>query len=841
MIPGFRGVGQDVRVGIRSLSSARAVSLAAILSLAIGIGALTAIFSLIDTLLLRKLPVVEPERLVTVASEFAISRGFKAGAGWNFVMWERLESRASLFDGAFAWCSRELTLGRGGDTAPVTAVYASGAFFSTLGVPALHGRVLTPADDVSGGGAAGPVAVISYGLWQRRFGGSREAIGAPLVIEGVPFTIVGVAPPEFLGVEVGQAFDVVLPLRSETLIRGSHAAMLQPRNYFLIVMLRLKRGQTLQSATATMRSLESEIVPANAPSFVKPFALAAAAEGTSNPSAGAGGLRMRFQRPLLIILAVAAFVLLIACVNIANLLLARAVARRHEFGVRVALGATRWRLARQLLVESVVLAAAGAIAGLGLAMWGGRMLVSQLSTPLNRIVLPLSLDWQVLLFTTAVTAATAAIFGIIPASGARRADAMEALKGGSRSASSSRSPSVAGTLVVAQVALSLLLLVVAVLLGRTFTRLASVPLGFDSDRVLVVRVDAVRTEINEASRPAFVDRLIDSVATLPDVEGAAGSMWTPLSGAGAMLGVTVAGAPPEAEHGVVANFITPGWFSAYGMRLREGRDFERHDSNASAPVVIVNEAFLRRFALDRRALGTVVRFDSSHERTIVGIVGDAVFRSGRMIPGVASLALRDDVPPTVFVPMAQAAGLTPPDSTIVHLSLRSERQSPTALAPSIAAALAGVGPDLTFAFRPLRDYVNAALAQERLLAILSGFFGGAGLLLSAVGIYGVTSYAVNLRRKEIGIRLALGAAPRGIVLLVFRRLTITIGAGVVAGAIASLWGSRWVAALLYGVDPHNRAAFLAAAAALAVVGAVAGALPAVGASRTDPAVVLRSE
>jgi len=837
MMSPLAGVGQDIRFGIRALWKAPAVTVAAILSLALGIGGLTAIFSLLDGLLLRKLPVAEPERLVTVASEFALSRGFKAGAGWNYQMWERFEPRSSLFDGAFAWCSRELTLDRGGDAKPITAVYASGAFFSTLGVRALHGRVFTPADDVPGGG---PVAVISYGLWQRRYAGSMSVIGDPLMIEGVPFTVIGVAPPDFLGVEVGQSFDAVLPLRTETLIRGGRAALLEPRNYFLIVMLRLKHGQSLQSATAIMRRLEPEIVSAHAPAFAKSIALAPAAEGTSNPAAGTGPLRLRFQRPLAVILAVAGFVLLIACLNIANLLLARSVARRHEFGVRAALGATRWRLARQLLVESAMLAMAGAVAGLALAMWGGRTLVSQLSTSLNRIVLPLTLDWRVLAFTTAVTAATAVLFGVFPASSVRRAGSVAALSATRRVASSGASVTLAGGLVVVQIALSLLLFVAAVLLGRTFTRLASVPLGFDSDRVLVVRLDTVRTGLDESGRAAYIDRALDDVGGLPGVERAAASMWTPLSGAGAILGAALAGTAPAAEHRVVANFVTPSWFSAYGIRLREGRDFDRRDSSTSAPVLIVNVAFVRQFSLQDRALGTAVRF-GAHERTIVGVVADAVFRSGGMIPGVASLALREAVPAMAFVPLAQAAGLTPPDSTIVHLSLRSGRGSPVSLAPIVGAALSAMDPDLTFTFRPVSDYVDAALAQERMLAILSGFFGAVGLLLAAVGLYGVTSYSVNLRRKEIGIRLALGAAPRGIILLVFRRVTITIAAGVMAGALVGAWTSRVLAALLYGVDPHDQVTFVAAAAVLGLVGTLAGVPPALGASRTDPGVVLRTE
>jgi hypothetical protein len=260
MTPSVAGVSQDVRQAGRAMRAAPVVSIAAILSLALGIGANTAIFSLLDSLLFRKLPVVEPERLVTVTSEFALSRGFSAGAGWNYPMWQRMEARSELFDGAFAWSSRELTMERPGDPAPVNALYASGGLFSTLGITALRGRMFTPADDVPGGGPQGPVAVLGYGLWQRRFGGSPDAVGMTITIEGVPFTVAGIAPREFVGLEVGQGIDLILPLRTEPLIRGSRTTLLQPRAYLLLVMLRMKKSQDLRSATATLRDLEPEIV-----------------------------------------------------------------------------------------------------------------------------------------------------------------------------------------------------------------------------------------------------------------------------------------------------------------------------------------------------------------------------------------------------------------------------------------------------------------------------------------------------------------------------------------------------------------------------------------------------
>jgi putative ABC transport system permease protein len=840
MTPSVAGVGQDVRQAGRAMRAAPVVSIAAILSLALGIGANTAIFSLLDSLLFRKLPVVEPERLVTVTSEFALSRGFSAGAGWNYAMWQRLEARSELFDGAFAWSSRELTMERPGEPASVNALYASGGLFSTLGIAALRGRMFTPADDVPGGGPQGPVAVLGYGLWQRRFGSSPDAVGMTITVEGVPFTVAGIAPREFVGLEVGQGLDLILPLRTEPLIRGSRTTLLQPRAYLLLVMLRMKKSQDLRSATATLRDLEPEIVPASAPPFVRPFALAPAGGGASN----AGGLRQRFQRPLVIILVVSGLVLLIACLNIANLLLARAVARRQEFGLRVAVGATRWRLARQLLVESLVLALAGALAGLGFALWGSRVLVAQLSTTVNRVALPLSLDWRVLAFTAAATIIVALVFGIVPAGRAIRPNPMDVLRS-DRHASRGGSTRLAGALVIAQVALSLVLVLVAALLVRTFVALARMPMGFDSGRVLVVRVDTLRTGMDTARRPLFVEQTLDAIRGLPGVDRIAGSMWTPLGSGGPILSVAVPGAPPEAERNVIVNFVTPGWFAAYGTPLRMGRDFDRGDRDTSTPVVIVNEAFVRRFNLQGRALGTAIVAGAARgteQRTIVGVAANAVFRSGRMIPGVASLALREEIPPMVYLPLAQSVGMEPPDSTVIALSLRSaQRRSPASLSPNAAAKLASIDPRLTFTFRPLSDYVDAAIAQERTLALLATFFGALGLLLAALGVYGVVAYSVNLRRKEIGIRLALGAAPQQVVGLVFRRVTVLIGSGIAAGTLAAIWGTRSLETLLYGIGARDPRAFAVAAVALAAVGALAGALPARRAARTDPATVLRTE
>ncbi len=839
-------LGHDLRAAVRALSAAPTVSVVAVLSLALAIGATTAIFTLVNSLLIRKIPVVEPEKLVTVASEFAVSRGYKAGAGWSYAMWEKLQARSNLFDGSLAWFGRPLALGRGAQSDVVNGLYVSGGFFKTLGVTARYGRVFTPDDDVRGGGTSGPVVVVSHSFWQRRLAGAADIVGRPLIIEGLSFTIVGVTPPAFLGLEVGQSFDLALPLACEPLVRGTNSSLLHPGSYLLLVMLRLKASQTARSATEVIRSLEAEIVPANAPQFVRPFVLAAAAEGTSSPSGGAGGIRQRFQQPLLIIMAIVAFVLLIACLNIAHVSMTRAASRRREFAVRIALGASRWQIARQLLIENLALAAAGTALGVLFAVWASRTLVAAMSTPVRQVVLNLSIDWHVAAFALGLTLLTALVFGIAPAFRAARVAAMDALKSDSRQTSSAGASRTSGWLVVTQIALSLVLVVAAGLLGRTFGALVERPLGFDSNRVLVVKVDTAHSQVSSGSRSMLFGRLVDSVSGLPGVERAAASMWSPLTGGGAMLGVSVPGAPPDAERGVIANFITPGWFATYGTPITQGRDIDGSDTANSSLVLLVNETFVRRFIRDANPLGASVRLSARVEggavpRTIVGVTHDVVFRSGRMIPGGASLALRDEIPPMIYIPLTQSAGMGSLDSTTIDVSVRPSAGSPSSIAPSVAAALAQVDPALALVSRPLSDYLDAALAEDRIVAMLSGFFGLLGLLLAGLGVYGVTSYSVHLRSVELGVRLALGARPGGILRLVLGRVTVLVTLGVIAGVIASLWVSRTLEALLYGLNPHDPSTLAGAVAVLATTGGFAGWLPAVRASRTDPAIALRGE
>ena len=827
------GYGHDVRLALRQLRASPLVSAVAILSLALGIGANTAIFSIVNSLLLRPLPVDQPQQLVTLTD-----------GSWTNPIWEQIRERADLFDGAFAWSETRFNLASGGEAEFVDGIWASGSLFETLGVRPILGRTFTPADDRRGGGPDGAVAVISYNFWQGRFGGAADVVGRTLNVERVPFTVIGVTPPEFFGPMVGRTFDVAIPIGNEPIVRGPGSWLDERSSWWLSIMARLKRDQSLEAANAALRAAQPAIRDATAPGWnnyiTEPFTLAPAATGESQ-------LRRRYERPLIVVLAIVALVLVIACANIANLLLARATARHHEFSVRRALGASRWRLARQLVAESAVLSAAGAIAGIVVARWGSQFLVQQISTRTDRVFLDLSLDTRVLVFTIGVTIATTLLFGVAPALRVAASEPMEAIKEHGRSLAARRG-GLSGSLVVAQVALSLVLVVAAMLFVRTFTSLASLDLGFNRDGVLVVNVNAERTERPRSAAvsgggaerldplPVF-ERVLERVQALPGVVETGLSTITPVSGQGWNVSVDVSNTPPlEGRQALTfRNGITPRWFAALGMRLVAGRTFTDADRKGAPRVVIVNQAFVRRFLNGQDPIGHTVQRRVMFNRNrpnaprppaqeIVGVMADAVYSN-----------LREPIPPTMFEPLEQRdESLGAQMALIVRTA-----GAPMTEARSIASAIRDVDSDLAITFRPLADFVNASVVRERIVAMLAGFFGGLALLLAGLGLFGLTSYTVERRRPEIGIRMALGAAPSGVIGLVLSGTAGLIAIGIIAGGTLSLWASRFVGALLYQVEARDPITLGGAAATLAAVGAIAAALPAYRASRIDPATVLR--
>ena len=827
---------QDLRLAVRALCATPIVTCVAVLSLALGIGANTAIFSLVNSLLLRTLPVNEPARLVLL-TDGAATRP----RAWSNSVWEEIQRRPELFERTAAWSFTRFNLSSSGETSVVDGLWASGSFFETLGVRALLGRTLSAADDRRSGGANGPMAVISYGFWQREFGGAGDAVGRSIHLDGVSFMIVGVLPPDFFGAEVGRTFDVAAPVADEPIVRGRDSFVNNGGTTFLTVIARLRPDQSPDSATTALRLVQPQIRKATLGEngqgqfgsrqsidryLTTPLALLPAATGASD-------LRPRYERPLLILMVVAALVLLIACANIANLAMARATARRPELSVRLALGASRGRLVRLLFTESLVLSGTGAAVGLPLAMWGSRVLLRQISTAADTVFLDLSIDWHVLAFTAGIAAVTTLCFGVAPAFFTSRVAPMDALKEHARTNAGLTRGAMTDWLVMVQVALSLVLVVAAGLFVRTFMTLRQRPLGFSTAHVLLVTIDASRAIVDPADRMPLYERSREAVRALPGVSEAALSLTTPV-GSGQFtprIEMTDASAA-DAQGPIWANLISPGWFATFGTPLVAGRDLTDGDRKGAPRVAVVNEAFARKLGI-RDPIGRTFMLYPRTARSlgpieIVGVAANAIYTS-----------LRTPAPPTFYVPLAQFDHLSELGIRTINLSVMTKTQSPMMLTRSVSTAVTAQDPRLSLTFRALSDQVDAALTQERVVATLAGFFGVLALLLAGLGLYGVTSYAVARRRGEIGIRMALGAAPARVVRLVLSRVTMFVSTGVLLGVGVSLWASQFVAPLLYGLEARDLLTLVGASVTLAAVGAFAGWLPAWRASRIDPAEVLR--
>ncbi len=797
-------LGRDVRYGLRLLAHHPGFTAVAVLTLALGIGANTAIFSLINSVMLRPLPVRDPGRLAIVG-----------GIGRGFPGWVQLQQEADRFESVAAWGASQFDLSAGGETRWVDGLWASGSFFDTLGVPAHVGRTLIRADDRPGAPA---VTVISHAFWQRQFGGDPDVIGRTLPINRTPFTIVGVSPADFFGPVVGRTFDVVVPLSNFGLMMPE--AWLDTNFGFLTMVARLKPGQTLSSDGVTL----------------SPLTLAPAATEQSY-------FRGQYARPLFTLMMVVGLVLLVACATIANLLLARATARRHEMSVRLAIGGSRWRLVRQLLTESLVLAACGAVGGVAIAWWGSRLLVAQLSAESvlttgrvaygsARLFLDLTTDWHVLLFTTTVSLATALLCGVAPALRASRIAPMDVLKengvapdvGGAKAASG---------FVIVQLALSLVLVVAAGLLVRTFSSLANLHLGFEPDRVLIVDVDAGRMPIEPNAQLGLYKRALDAIRAVPGVSDAAISNATPATRGGLFMPVALAGAPPI---NAVLMVVSPGLFRTFGTPMVVGRDFRPTDGQDAPPVAIVNQSFARSMPKGMSAEGSLLAVPKRETPARVQIVG--------VVADTAAWPLRDPIPPAVFLPLEQADEMLLSlslEEQGLSLSVRAAHGPPRLLARSIASAIGDVDSRLAMTFRSPADEIAASLTQERLIASLSGFFGVLAVGLAALGLYGVTAYAVARRRTEIGIRMAVGAGYVDVIRLVLGHSLLVTFVGIALGLAGAAAVTRYLEGMLFGLTPLDPGTFVGVSLLFVVVAMLAAFVPARRATKVDPVVTLRAD
>ena len=825
---------QDVKYGARALRRNAGVSAVAVVTLALGIGANTAIFGLLNAVTLRSLPVRDPGALVEIRiNERRNATGHFSGLRpfLTYGLWERIRDTTTSFSGMFAWGNTMLNLNAGGQARYVRTLWVSGRYFQTLGVTPERGRLLSDSDDQRNCGTPG--LVLSYPFWQREFAGDPGAIGRTLRVEGHAFEIVGVTAKPFFGLEVGRSFDLALPLCAEQIISGDQSVLVKPEGWWLAAMGRLKPGVTEEQATTELQNLSAAILQTTLPAKYSAddaknylgFKLGAFASPT-----GVSNLRRQFANPLWILLSITGLVLVIACANLANLLLARASARGREMAVRLALGASRMRLVRQLVVESCLLAAVGAVAGIAVAQGASRTLVTLLDAGRNVIVVDLQSDWRVLGFTALLAILTVLLFGLAPAIRASRTAPGVVMKAAGRGLTADRARFGTGRLLVAtQVALSLVLIVGALLFVRTFRNLTTVDLGFRSDGLLATAIDLQPLRLEPAQRAEIHRRVLERVAAVPGVEIAAETYIVPVSGSGWNERVLV-GADPKPAGISNVNRVSPGFFKALGVPLLTGRDFTTQDTTSSPKVALVNETFARDLLKGANPIGATFRFETYVgepvvKYEIVGLVKDTKVRT-----------LRDTPEPLAFLAEAQADSPEPFATLLTRSSV-----PPSSLIAPITRALAEVNPNMIVDFDVVSEQIGQTLALERLMATLAGFFGALAGLLAVIGLYGILSYMVARRRSEIGIRMALGAGRAAVIALIIREAGLLLVAGLAVGAALAAFAARSARTLLFGLEPSDPTTLAAAIIALALVAVAAAYWPAHRAARLDPLVALRED
>ncbi|HZR25697.1 MAG TPA: ABC transporter permease [Vicinamibacterales bacterium] len=803
-----------------------------ILSLALGIGATTAIFSLVNGLLLRELPVRDPRRLVMVTTGTAIGED-----SWNFAAWRAIAGQRDVFAQSASWSSTQFNLARRGDTRYVDGLVVSGSFFDTLGIPMAAGRGITERDDRDGGAVDGPVAVISHRFWTAEYGGAPDAIGKSVVLNAQPFTIVGITAPEFAGPEPGRRFDVMIAIHAEPQAGGMRR--IDDNDWqWLTVVGRLKDGQTVEAASAALAAVAPQIRNASMPRLSafrdqylrNGFHLVSAASGNSF-------LKQRFEQPLMTVLLLVLLVQFIGTTNIANMLMARTNARRHEFGVRVALGASPSRMFAQLLAESLLVVAVGAAIGVAIARWTSQLLVRQLWTQTGPVFLNVGLDGRVLAFVIAVAGATAVVFGVTPAIRAACSDPMDALHAQTRTVAGSGRGAAIG--VIVQVAFSTVILIAASLFLRTFSTVLTRERAFAPDRVLLVRVDGTALSTGLRERIALFEELRRAAAAVPDAQSAALSFVVPGGTTIFRVPVDVSGASAglSAQQRVTfGNLVSSDWFSTFGVPIVSGRGFNDGDRYGTTKVAVVNQMFAQRFLNGASPIGQTLRFDA---RITGGAVRAQIIG---VVPDVAYTKLQQPIGPSMYLLFNQRdEPFFVRALTTVTIAVRTRTAAPLAATRSIAAALQAVSPDVSFSFQALTDQLEASITQERLVALLSMGFGILALILAVLGLYGITSYATTRRRREFAVRMALGSTPEQVTRLVLAGVGTLLGIGLAIGAVGGWWVAKLASALLVDVEPHDPVSFAITAGVLLLGGLAAGWLPAVRASRVAPAELLRSE
>jgi putative ABC transport system permease protein len=826
------GVQRDVRLGARLLRANPAFALVAILSLALGIGANAAIFELLDAVLLRTLPVSAPEQLAEIRVNHPGRIGSSVARQQDFssAQWKEVAKEQQGFSEIAAWSTEGFNLGRGGEARYAKGLWVSGDFFRVLQLRPELGRLFARSDDYKGCGIQG--AVISDGFWRRELGGRSDAIGKTVSLDGQPFQIIGVTPTSFSGLEAGFNFDVAVPLCSEPAVQGDQPWTADATTWWLAVIGRLKPGWTAQQAATQLNTAAPGIFAATLPAdydtaarekYLK-FTFRVLPAGT-----GVSELRANYAAPLFLLLGISGLVLLIACANLANLMMARASAREREMALRVTLGASRGRLIQQMLVESLLLATIGAAGGAALAQVLSKLMIGFISSEENPIFLPLSADWRFLLFTTVLGVLTCLLCGTAPALQAARSDPGHAMKGGGRgSTAGRRGLALRRGLVVSQVALSLVLLVAALLFVRTFRNLVSVDAGLRQDGVLVADFDFSPLKMPVARRPEYKKELLASVRAFPGVDAAAEAANVPMTGNSWNRFIDI---PEKGVHRRTVDFntVSDQFFRTLEVPLLAGRDFDERDTPNSPRVAIVNERFAEEVLGGSNPLGTTfyVTRGKPEEKVyqIVGLVGNTKYRD-----------VREQFQPIIFLAENQDAQ-PDPDSTFVIRSV----ESAASLIAGLKEVAGRTSPEIVLNFGVLRTAVLRGLARERLMATLSGFYGALATVLAMVGLYGIVSYMVVRRRNEIGIRMAMGADKRNILRMILQEAMGLLGAGLAIGIVLVLGAGGVAQAMLYGIKANDAVSMALAVGALALVAVCASLIPALRATAVQPVEVLREE
>jgi putative ABC transport system permease protein len=829
--PLLAGIWTDLRHGARLLRMNPGFAIIAILSLALGIGANTTIFQLLDSVRLRTLPVKAPQQLarIKIVNSPHCCRGnfYSNNADLTGPLWNHIREQQQGFSQIAAWSPFRYNLGRGGEAHYADALLVSGDFFNVLGVQPLMGRLISPSDDYKGCGAQG--VVLSYPFWQREYGGRPDIIGGKLTLDGHPFQIIGIAPPSFYGIEVGRNFDVALALCSQPIFSTKGGLMDSPISFWLAAIGRLKPGWTIERSSTQLDAVAPGIFAASVPPDYDAVAkkdFLAFHLGALPAATGVSSLREDYEDPLWLLLALSGLVLLIACANLANLMLARATVRQREMALRLTLGASRSRLIRQLLAESLLLAFAGTLAGAILAQILSRVLVAFLSTQQTHIYVELTPDWRVLGFAAGLAILTCILFGLAPAIQASRTEPGIALKAGSRGMTAGRERFLLRrALVVSQVAFSLVLLTGAFLFVRTFRNLVTLNAGFQQDHVLVAHVDYATLKLTPDAQMAFKRDLLARMQSIPGVASAAEALVVPMNHRGWNDNIDIPDGPQRKL--VAFNRVSPGYFHTMETSMLAGRDFAATDTPKSPRVAIVTEAFAHQFFAGANPVGKVFHdtADPNVAWLIVGIVKDAKYWN-----------MREEPEPTVFVSFTQANG-PEQESTLM---IRSDEPLPP-LISSVKQAVSEVNPAMVLNFTVLKTQIREGLLREQLMAMLSGFFGALAAILAMVGLYGVISYMVVQRRSEIGVRMALGASRRDILTMILREAAILLGIGLAVGTALALAAGNAAASLLYGLKPRDPLTLAGAILGMTVVAFIASLLPARRAAAVHPMVALREE